>query len=186
MSPDLKRTKNSWRAMHGRCNNSKNASYSLYGAKGITIASRWNSFDNFLADMGLRPEGKTLDRWPNGAGNYEPGNCRWATPTEQIQNSTRCYELIEFRGRAQSVNAWTKELGLAVNTLHRRLRKGWSIEKALTTPSGGERDLIEFQGRRLTARAWSRELGLGKNTVRDRLNAGLPVEHVLSQVGRAQ
>jgi len=78
----------SWTNMKQRCTNPKNRKYHLYGARGITVCERWmNSFETFLADMGDRPEGKTLDRFPNNDGNYEPGNCRWATPSEQTANS---------------------------------------------------------------------------------------------------
>lgn len=182
MSPELKRTRNSWSAMRERCLNPKNPSYPRYGARGITVCNRWLKFANFVADMGVRPEGKTLDRFPNGQGSYEPGNCRWATPLEQAHNSSRCGALIEFQGRVQSVNQWTDELGLGVNTLQRRLRQGWGVERALTTPAkeGGHRPaLIEFAGQSLSARQWSRHLGLGKNTVRERIVAGLPIEQAL-------
>ena len=75
----------SWQAMTRRCREPKNNRYYLYGGRGITVCERWLSFANFLADMGERPEGKTLDRI-NVDGNYEPGNCRWATPKEQANN----------------------------------------------------------------------------------------------------
>lgn len=71
----------SWRAMVSRCSLS---SYT-YKERGITVCERWLTFENFFADMGERPEGRTLDRKDND-GNYEPGNCRWATPKEQAQN----------------------------------------------------------------------------------------------------
>jgi hypothetical protein len=79
-------TYQSWVAMKARCTNEKHVAYARYGGRGITVCERWlNSFENFLADMGERPAGKTLDRIdPNG--NYEPVNCRWATPTEQQRN----------------------------------------------------------------------------------------------------
>lgn len=76
---------NSWRWMMGRCFDSWNASYPMYGGRGITVCARWLTFDNFLADMGDRPKGHTLDRIDND-GNYEPGNVRWATPKEQRAN----------------------------------------------------------------------------------------------------
>lgn len=79
MSP----TYTSWLAMRQRCENPKNARYSRYGGRGIKVCAHWQSFDNFLADMGERPTGKTLDRFPNSDGDYERTNCRWATPSQQ-------------------------------------------------------------------------------------------------------
>lgn len=76
---------NSWNAMKQRCLNPNASKYRDYGARGITVCDRWLTFENFYADMGVRPEGKTLDRIDND-GNYEPGNCRWATPAQQSQN----------------------------------------------------------------------------------------------------
>lgn len=74
----------SWAEMITRCENPKKKNFKYYGARGISVCERWrHSFQNFLADMGPRPEGQTLDRWPNRTGNYEPGNCRWATWKEQ-------------------------------------------------------------------------------------------------------
>src|ERR1700678_1776954 len=77
----------SWQAMKDRCFNPNSKDYARYGAKGITVCTRWlESFENFFEDMGERPENTTLDRFPNKDGNYEPSNCRWATPAEQGQN----------------------------------------------------------------------------------------------------
>lgn len=78
-------TYNTWTCMRSRCNYPKDVNWKYYGGKGIVICERWDSFSNFLSDMGLRPEGKTLDRIDVN-GNYEPGNCRWATPCEQVLN----------------------------------------------------------------------------------------------------
>lgn len=76
----------SWRAMIGRCEEPTNASYERYGARGVTVCDRWRqSFQDFHADMGDRPEGLSLDRIDNEKG-YEPGNCRWATRSEQARN----------------------------------------------------------------------------------------------------
>ena len=77
----------SWTSMKQRCLNSNHQAYKHYGGRGIKICKRWiNSFENFFADMGERPKGKTLDRFPNNDGNYEPKNCRWATPKQQRLN----------------------------------------------------------------------------------------------------
>jgi hypothetical protein len=72
--------------MRQRCENPKATKYPRYGAVGVSVCARWrDSFENFLADMGERPPGRSLDRI-DPAGNYEPGNCRWATPIEQRAN----------------------------------------------------------------------------------------------------
>lgn len=75
----------SWKAMLDRCTYTTNISWKNYGGRGITVCDRWRSFANFLADMGPRPPGTTLDRRDND-GDYKKGNCRWATPREQRVN----------------------------------------------------------------------------------------------------
>lgn len=75
-----------WGGMHSRCNNSKSTSYKYYGAKGVAVCKRWNDFRNFVEDMGERPEGMTLDRYPDKNGDYEPSNVRWATYKQQREN----------------------------------------------------------------------------------------------------
>lgn len=76
-------TYQTWASMLDRCKPGRR-----YGQRGITVCQRWASFENFLTDMGERPEGKTLDRIDSSRG-YEPGNCRWATPLQQVRNSSR-------------------------------------------------------------------------------------------------
>lgn len=92
------RTYKSWTAAIQRCHNPKNKSFEKYGAKGISVCEEWrNSFSTFVEHMGERPEGMTLDRYPDGKGNYEPGNCRWATYREQALNRDFGYR-IECNG----------------------------------------------------------------------------------------
>lgn len=132
-------TYNSWRAMRSRCERHSDPGFARYGGRGIKVCERWAQFANFLADMGERPAGMTLDRKDND-GDYTPVNCRWATKEEQTRNRRPWFAAdagvgpITFNGRTQRANAWCAELGLGVNTVSRRIRRGWSVERALTTP----------------------------------------------------
>jgi hypothetical protein len=120
--------------MKCRCYNPKDINYLRYGGRGITVCDRWrDSFTNFLADMGECPKRLTLDRIDND-GNYEAGNCRWATPKQQQRNK-RYNLVLTHNGRTQCLKAWAEETGLNYNTLHGRLRNGWSVSEALTTPA---------------------------------------------------
>lgn len=79
---------NSWKSMIHRCINPKNKQYKDYGGRGITVCDRWRTYENFLADVGPRPPGKSIDRIDNDAG-YSPGNVRWATKTMQANNQRK-------------------------------------------------------------------------------------------------
>jgi len=124
-----------WAGMRARCYNKNNISYKLYGPRGITVCERWNNFENFLSDMGPRPQGATLERKDNN-GNYEPSNCIWATHYAQNINrrdSLRCkYKGVEYTIRALS--ELPESQGVTYATLHARLMRGWSVEKAMTSP----------------------------------------------------
>ncbi len=123
----------SWEGMKARCYKTDHNSYQNYGGRGITVCERWlNSFEAFLQDMGERPSIKhTLDRIDND-GNYEPGNCRWATPEEQ-HNNRRDSRFLTHDGKTQTAAQWAREVGIPYITFMARLRK-WSVEKAITTP----------------------------------------------------
>lgn len=120
----------SWNAMRYRCRNEKSRDYSRYGGRGIVICDRWDVFENFLADMGERPDGTTLDR-QNVNGHYEPGNCRWATPVEQ-SNNKRNNTFLEHGGQRMSVAAWAHSLDISPSLLWWRMSR-WGIGRALTT-----------------------------------------------------
>jgi hypothetical protein len=124
------RTYISWSEMKQRCTNINKKDYARYGAIGITYHPSWENYDTFLSDMGHRPEGHTLDRYPNNKGNYEPGNCRWATP-EQQANNTRKNKMFTFCGETKSVSQWARDFGLTVNTLWGRIVRGIPFEIAI-------------------------------------------------------
>jgi hypothetical protein len=124
------RTYKSWHSAMTRCTCRRNPAWKNYGGRGISVCERWSSFENFLSDMGLRPEGTSLDRIDVN-GNYEPGNCRWATRNTQA-NNTRANRHIEHEGRRQTMSMWAREIGIPVSTLHLRLNGGWPIDRALT------------------------------------------------------
>jgi hypothetical protein len=130
------RTYSTWRAMKARCLNPKHPGYAEYGGRGIAICQQWiDSFENFLTDMGERPARMTLDRFPDVNGNYQPGNCRWATVRDQ-QNNRRFTVIIEHRGIKKALTEWADEIGITSESLYKRIQVyGWSPEKALETPN---------------------------------------------------
>lgn len=125
----------SWKAMKARCLNPKSKSYHNYGNRGIMICERWlNSFENFLADMGEKSEGLTLERINNDKGYYKE-NCKWATRKEQANNrrlANKKYIIIDFNGCKLTISQWAKKLNIKRATLKNRLHLGWPIERALT------------------------------------------------------
>lgn len=119
-------TYKSWRYMRDRIFNDPDYA-------GVVICDRWNAFENFLADMGNKPEGKTLDRIDNSKG-YSPDNCRWATPIEQANNKTTNV-FVSFSGTTLTIAQWATKLGIPYKTLYSRLYLyKWAIDKALTQP----------------------------------------------------
>lgn len=126
---------NSWRAAKERCSNPKNKKFHHYGGRKIGMCEQWrDSFAAFLKDMGPRPEGTSLDRYPNPNGNYEPGNCRWATLKEQHNNKINSIRLT-FDGSTLSLAEWAQRINIPENALYQRVHTlHWPTEKALTTP----------------------------------------------------
>jgi hypothetical protein len=122
---------NIWMCMLARCENPKAEFYADYGGRGIKVCERWHLFENFYADVGEPPPGLTLERRDNN-GDYEPGNCTWATRQQQA-NNRRSNKPIEFAGKVMNQIQWERELGLREGQIYDRLRRGWSVERALTT-----------------------------------------------------
>lgn len=122
-----------WSLMRARCQRPTSSKYGRYGGVGITVAAEWNSFEQFLSDMGERPKGKTLDRI-DGSKGYFNGNCRWATPLEQSEN-TKWITRVIFHGHSITVPALARHLGLSIATLTYRT-KNWP-EARWTAPCRG-------------------------------------------------
>lgn len=137
-----------WQGMKQRCNNPNKQGYGDYGGKGIKVCEEWeNSFETFYdwATGNGYSDTLTIDR-KDSSGNYEPSNCRWLTLEENSGRSRKGRKgnnhengggnkrLIEYRGRKQSIAAWSRELGISYPTLYKRLIiQKWSIEKAFNT-----------------------------------------------------
>jgi len=125
-----------WAVMKYRCSNSNSNGYHHYGGRGISVCPEWNDFQSFINDMGPRPSDRhSLDRIDND-GNYEPSNCRWATPQEQASNR-RTNHWIRHNGMTKTVKQWSVHLNVKDSMIHHRLRAGWTISDTLDTPPGG-------------------------------------------------
>lgn len=122
-----------WGKMIGRCINPKTKNFHRYGGRGIQVCDRWQTFINFFADMGAPPAGHSLDRYPNRNGDYEPGNCRWATDDQQSRNRDYAHEITKD-GVTLSITEWSEKLCLSRNTIERRIDQGWPKERWLDPP----------------------------------------------------
>jgi len=119
-----------WVSMRQRCNNPNNKKYHRYGGRGIMVDKRWESYTNFLEDMGERPEGKQIDRIDN-SGNYTKENCRWATPRENSRNKYDTH-IVEYRGKMAPLIELIEKSGISYQTVISRIKVGWDLERALT------------------------------------------------------
>ncbi len=122
---------NIWQHLKRRCLNPKDKNFRHYGARGITVCERWrHSFENFLADMGPRPSPQhSIDRIDNN-GDYEPGNCRWATKKEQSRN-TRSNRLFTHEGETMCLAEWARLSGVERSCLAYRVRH-WTFAEAIS------------------------------------------------------
>jgi hypothetical protein len=120
-----------WIALRQRCKNPRSDAYAYYGGRGIKVCDRWDEFAAFLEDMGPRPSPRhSIDRWPNPNGDYEPGNCRWATRKEQA-NNTRRNILVSVRGDEMTLKQAVEKYGGYYPAVIRKIRQGVSVEIAL-------------------------------------------------------
>lgn len=121
-----------WQAFRDRCKNTNRKDYKYYGGKGITYDPAWDKFEQFVLDMGDCPEGMTLDRVNNALG-YSKDNCRWATRKTQSHNSSRV-RIIKLNEESKPLQEWLQIYSIGRYTFYNRLKLGWTVEAALTTP----------------------------------------------------
>lgn len=138
----------SWTCMLARCRNPNDPMFPYYGAIGIQVCDRWQSFVMFLIDMGPRPQGTTLERL-DGTASYEPQNCKWATPSEQNRNRS-CTRWITFGGITMCLTEWAQHIGITKTALSKRLKK-WPLDSALTSPIDARKSHHAATSRRTSA-----------------------------------
>lgn len=163
-----------WSSMLTRCRNPKSPTYKNHGGRGIKVCERWLSFENFYADMGDRPEGKQLERKDND-GDYTPDNCVWATKKDQA-NNRRTNRKLTFNGRTQTATQWADELGVSLQCLIYRLKKGVPFEmlgyKGVISGAGVTAELatqirLEYMPYKVTARMLAEKYGVSVRSVQD-------------------
>jgi hypothetical protein len=162
-----------WQNMLKRCTNPSASGFKHYGGRGITVCEEWLTFENFLSDMGERPPGKTLDRFPDNDGGYGPGNCRWATRKEQANNRREAISVkrLEHNGISLKLTEWANRLGIDKATLSGRLARGWSVDRALSSmPRHVE--TVCHNGETKTLAEWARLHGLKYATILKRYHDG--------------
>lgn len=187
----------SWKAMKSRCNCISNTHYARYGGRGISYQKSWESFEEFLKDMGPKPDPKMeLDRIDNDK-NYTKDNCRWATRKEQTRNrgGKRATRLYTCNGKTMCMADWAKEVGISASSMQKRLNKGWPLEIAFS-PVNRQRTKSEhwvnYKGSPVKGKTvhrknskyitigdetktyaeWEREKGLSRGLISKRLSYG--------------
>jgi hypothetical protein len=149
-----------WHAAKQRCTDPEHHAYNRYGGRGIFMCERWMlDWRNFVADMGRRPDGTSLERVDNN-GPYSPENCVWATPKEQQNNTSHCVKLA-FAGEELTISQWAERLGVDNTTISSRLKRGWPLERVLSNgklrrdqwAKGGARKALSIEHRQAISKA---------------------------------
>lgn len=173
-----------WEAMRARCYRKTDKNYADYGGRGITVCQEWrDSFEAFLAHVGMRPgKGFSIGRIDND-GNYEKGNVRWETQIQQQRNK-RTTRFLTINGETKPVSEWAAIVGINKQTITERLKRGWDPGRAVFGKKNPELHYLEFNGKCQTVTEWAREFGLPDVTLFSRIKAGWPIEEILSKVKR--
>lgn len=167
-----------WTGMLTRCYNKNAKHYERYGGRGIGVCDEWrDSFKQFFADMGPRPSAShSIDRKDND-GNYEPGNCRWATPEEQASNKRSSVRVTAAGNR--SIKDLAEQAGISPSGMWMRVNKGGAHDLLRPSKMLGS---IKYLGITDTCKGWSNRTGIKQSTIAMRLNKyGWPIEKALSK-----
>lgn len=177
-------TYKTWSSMKQRCYSPKMEAFKFYGERGITVCERWlNSFENFLTDMGERPEKKTLDRIDNSKGYFKE-NCRWATINEQARNTTTNH-FIEVGGQRMTIIEWSEKTGLTKDTIAKRIKYGFNPEECVSTERFFKKRYLEAFGKKQRICDWEKETGISSSAIICRLKRNWQKEIALTKPVRA-
>lgn len=176
-----------WRSMISRCRYAKSPRYKDYAGRGIVVCERWKHFPNFLEDMGCRPSPKLQIERKDNNGNYEPGNCVWATGSQNCRN-TRRSKIIEWNGQRLPLVAWSEITGLPKSAIQKRVELGWSDERILSQAINprirNTNRLLTYSGKTHSVTDWAIQLGINRQTLFSRLFKGWTVEKTLTTLVR--
>jgi hypothetical protein len=170
--------------MLSRCYNPANQHFDRYGGRGIAVCDRWRfgenaltGFECFLADIGPRPDKNySVDRYPDPDGNYEPGNVRWATQSQQVRNSTNATK-IKLDGNSMSISDAAEAAKVPYRLLQGRLRRGWGVDKSISVEKNPGAVYLTVHGERLSlAEAAKITPGVTQGAIQRRLRRGMSEE----------
>lgn len=167
-----------------RCFNRASKDFPAYGGRGITVCERWLNVEKFFADMGDRPAGLSLERNdPNG--NYEPSNCRWATPLDQGRTKRNNRKFV-IDGEELHWAEISRRYGISETTFMRRIDAGMSPDQAAKAPARGYSKTLTASGVTKTLAEWASEIGVTRKTIQNRIDAGWTPDQTVSTPGRTK
>lgn len=174
---DPKSMERIWRRMIQRCHNPSASDFAYYGGRGIKVCNQWReSFDCFALDMGDRPSKDYSIERINNDGDYHPLNCKWATRSEQQQN-TRHNKFVELNGEKLCLAEAARRSGIPISCLHSRIRRN----QPLFEPSTIQKQFLTINGVTKRLAEWGRERGIRYITIWQRVKRGWPDSEVLKQ-----
>lgn len=170
-----------WVNMLSRCNNPQDAGYPGYGGRGIKVCDRWHDLELFDADMGDPPTPEHSIERIDVNGDYEPGNCRWATAQEQARNR-RSNVLYDHDGKSHFLMDLAEEKGVSYRTLYARIHcQGMTVEEALAKPTENMgHAMIEVNGVMVSKSQAIKDAGISRYAFYNRLKRGMSVEEALT------